>query len=303
MSSLRKHAQIVPSARIDPIAQIAWLLLLAHAAAAVFGLAGIVIALRHPELWAGTGAGEWLFSYGMRHGAALQIGLGAAAVFAFGVATLGLGRTAIFFVVSTTLSLAAELVGTGTGWPFGSYTYGDALGPKVLERVPVAIPLSWFSLGLTSYVLARLVLDRLGRDSAGVAAIALGVWIFVVWDLALDPAMAAPAMPLRFWTWHQTGPYFGMPLQNLAGWTATAAAFTTVSRLLWRTDVPIARVRSGFPIVMYAVNVAFAMLLNASVGLWVPIALAGVLGGLPIAVLGWTVPRVTHPEPMPWLQR
>jgi uncharacterized membrane protein len=281
----------------------AWVLLLAHAMAAVFGLAGIVIALRHPELWAGTGTGEWLFSFGMRYGGMLQIALGAAAVFAFGIATLGFRRTATFFVAATTLSLAAELVGTGTGWPFGSYTYGDALGPKVLERVPIAIPLSWFSLGLTSYLLARLVLDRLGRATTGPAALVLGVWIFVVWDLALDPAMAHPGMPLRFWVWHQTGPYFGMPYQNLAGWTATAAAFMTLSRLLWGSDVPIARVHAGFPLVMYAVNVAFAMVLNASVGLWVPIVLAGALGLLPIALLYRPVPRLAPPHPAPWPQR
>src|SRR5437870_3167852 len=85
--------------------------------------------------------------------------------------------------IGATASLAAELVGTGTGWPFGSYTYGDALGSKVLERVPIAIPLSWFSLGLTSYLLARIVLARLGRATTGPAALVLGVWIFVVWDL------------------------------------------------------------------------------------------------------------------------
>jgi putative membrane protein len=281
----------------------AWVLLLAHAVAAVFGLAGIVIALRHPELWAGTGTGEWLFSFGMRHGAVLQIALGAAAVLAFGIATLGVRRTAIFFVAATTLSLAAELVGTGTGWPFGSYTYGDALGPKVLERVPIAIPLSWFSLGLTSYLLARIVLDRLGRPTTGPAALVLGVWIFVVWDLALDPAMAHPGMPLRFWVWHQTGPYFGMPLQNLAGWTATAAAFMTVSRLAWGSEVPITRVPAGFPLAMYAVNVAFAMVLNASVGLWVPIVLAGALGLLPVAWLHRPMPRLAPPHPAPWPQR
>ena len=264
---------------------VAWTLLAAHALAAAFGLAGMLVALRHPEIWAGTGAGEWLFSFGMRHGGLLQIALGAAAVFAFGVAAIGVRRTTVFFTVATLCSLGAELLGTGTGWPFGAYTYGEALGPKVMERVPIGIPLSWFSLGLTSYALARLAFRRLAVRAGAAASIALAVWFFVVWDLVLDPAMASRELPIRFWTWHQDGPFFGMPLQNLAGWAATAALFTTISRSLWGGELAADRLPAAFPIAMYAVNLGFAMALDASVGLWLPIAMALGLGLVPVLVL------------------
>jgi putative membrane protein len=261
------------------------MLLAAHAAAALFGLGGMLIALRHPDWWVGTGVGEWLFSFGMRHGGFGQIALGAAAVFVFGVVALGLGRTAVFFAVSTLCSLGAELLGTGTGWPFGAYAYGDALGPKILDRVPVGIPLSWFSLGLTAYVLARLSYRRLDVRAGAAATVALGVWYFVVWDLVLDPAMASPTLPIRFWTWHQDGPFFGMPLENLAGWAGTAALFMTLSRWVWRTELDVGRVPVAFPLAMYAVNLGFAMALDASVGLWLPIVMACVLGLVPVLVL------------------
>ena len=271
---------------------IAWILLAAHVAAAVFGLAGMLVALRHPELWAGTGIGESAFSFGMRYGGLLQIALGAAAVGAFGVVVIGVRRTAVFFAVSTMCSLGAELLGTGTGWPFGAYTYTDALGPKILERVPVGIPLSWFSLGLTAYLLARLTFLRLGRAAGAAASVALGTWFFVVWDLVLDPAMASSSLPIRFWVWHHEGPFYGMPLQNLAGWAATAALFMTVSRALWRTEVDARHVPPGFPIAMYGVNLGFAMALDASVGLWVPIAMALALGLVP-ALLLWRSPAAS----------
>jgi putative membrane protein len=258
----------------------------------------MLIALRHPDLWAGTGIGEWVFSLGMRHGGFGQIALGAGAVFAFGAAVLGLGRTAIFFVVATLCSLGAELLGTGTGWPFGAYAYGDALGPKILDRVPIGIPLSWFSLGLTAYVLARLSYRRLDVRAGAPASIALAVWYFVVWDLVLDPAMASPTLPIRFWTWHQDGPFFGMPLENLAGWAGTAASFMTLSRWLWRAELDVRRVPAAFPIAMYAVNLGFAMALDASVGLWLPIAMALVLGIAPVLLLCRpAAPRRVHAEP------
>jgi carotene biosynthesis associated membrane protein len=278
---------------------VAWALLLAHAAAAVFGLVGMLVALRHPDLWVGTGAGEWLFSFGMRHGGVLQIALGAAAVLAFGGAAIGLRRTAIFCAVSTVCSLGAELLGTGTGWPFGAYTYGDALGPKIMERVPVGIPLSWFSLGLTSYALARLTFRRFDVRAGTAASIALAVWFFVVWDLVLDPAMASRALPIRFWTWHQGGPFFGMPLQNLAGWAATAALFMTISRWLWGDELAADRLPARFPVAMYAVNLGFAMALNASVGLWVPIVMALALGVGPAVVLTLPADRSACTAPRP----
>ena len=129
--------------------RVAYTLLIAHAAAVVFGLVGMLIALRHPEWWSGSGVGEMLFSFGMRHGGALHILLGAASLFAFGLVVLGRRRTLLFFVAAVAVSLAAELIGTETGWPFGAYEYAKTLGPMVAGRVPVAIPLSWFYLGLT----------------------------------------------------------------------------------------------------------------------------------------------------------
>ena len=134
---------------------------------------------------------------------------------------LGPRRTVIFFLVSSLLSLSSELIGTGTGWPFGNYEYTAFLGYKILDRVPFSIPLSWFSMGLVSYLLGSLLAARLGGRRT-LWSLALGVWLLTAWDLVLDPAMADPSLRVQFWTWHETGPYFGMPIQNLVGWSDRA---------------------------------------------------------------------------------
>jgi uncharacterized membrane protein len=90
-----------------------------------------------------------------------------------------------------------------------------------------------------------------------------------------------------------------MPLQNLVGWTATAAAFMTLSRLLWGAEVPVARIPVAFPAVLYGINVAFAMALNASVGLWPPIVLAAGLGLAPLLLLRRPAPAGPAPA-LPW---
>jgi len=198
--------------------RLARLLLIGHLAALAFGLAGLLIALPHPEWWAGDATAVRVFEFGMNHGGATHIILGAAAVFVFGWYVLGLRRTLIFFVVATTLSLGSELIGTGTGWPFGNYSYTSFLGAKILDRVPFTIPLSWFYMGLSSYLLGRVLAVKFcGRHAWW--PLALGVWLLTAWDLVLDPAMADPSLLVQFWTWDETGPYFGMPIQNLAART------------------------------------------------------------------------------------
>src|ERR671938_555290 len=92
-------------------------LLVAHAAALAFGLAGMLIALPNPQLWASSPLGVRTFSFGMQYAGSLHIVLGALASLAFGGAAIGWRRTLVFFVAACGLSLGSELVGTGTGWP------------------------------------------------------------------------------------------------------------------------------------------------------------------------------------------
>ena len=260
--------------------RLARIFLIAHLAALVFGLAGLLVALPHPEWWAGDPTALRVFEFGMTYAGATHIIFGAAAMFVFAWFTLGPRRTLIFFIVSTTLSLASELIGTGTGWPFGNYEYTSFLGYKVLGRVPFTIPLSWFYLGCAAYILGSVLAARFGSRRT-FWSLAIGVWLLTAWDLVLDPAMADPSLQVRFWTWHETGPYFGMPIQNLVGWSLTGLLFMGLSRILWRGDIDasLAVTTAWFPFTVYAANLVFAMVLSLSAGLWAAVVLA-VLAGL-----------------------
>jgi len=263
----------------------------AHVAVMVFGLAGLTIAMRQPELWAASELGVTVYSWGTRLAGPLQIIFAAVAVFAYGVTQLGWRRLVTFFALATTVSLASELIGTGTGWPFGNYSYTSGLGYKILDRVPFTIPLSWFYMGLTSYLIGSHLVAQLRGRAGSLARVGVGVWLLVVWDLVLDPAMAHESLSARFWVWHQTGPYYGMPLQNFAGWAITGLVFMGLARLLWRGD-PEGTGRPRFALAVYQVNMLFAMVLCASVGLWSAILLGLFAGSLPaLAVLVERQPR------------
>jgi putative membrane protein len=273
------------------------LLFFGHLLALVFGLGGLLIALPHPELWADSAFASEVFTFGMKYAGSSYIVLGAATMLVFGGYFIGWRRTLLFFLVTVTLSLSSELIGTGTGWPFGNYAYTGGLGYKVLGRVPYTIPLSWFYIGFASYLLANVLVDRFRTSRHPLWTVALGAYLLTVWDLVLDPAMAQESMPIQFWNWFETGPYFGMPVKNFVGWTVTGLLFMTLSRMLWRGDIRSDEYPVWVPCGVYLANMAFAMALSLSVGLWEPAIAAVLLGCVPVT-LAWRVQRgrltVTH---------
>ena len=280
---------------------ISWTFVVLHALALGLGLFGLLVAIPHPELFAGNAPAVTFYTQALNNTGGLGMLLGTLAMLAFGLWQYGPRRTLIFFVAACVISAAAELTGTKTGWPFGGYEYTSFLGPKLLGRVPVAVPLSWFYMGFASYVLAdALVKFRGAREPDGAPArtrtlwsIVYGTVLLVSWDLVLDPSMAAPQMQyVHFWIWHEHGPYFGMPLRNLVGWFGTGLVFMAAGRALWReSDPPTAPVL--LPFTVYAINIVWSMILAISAGMW-PTAVAAIIFSLLPAALALTPSRRTR---------
>jgi putative membrane protein len=96
--------------------------------------------------------------------------------------------------------------------------------------------------------------------------------------------MAHPAMPIKFWMWHEEGAYFGMPLWNFVGWGMTAATFMGLARWAWG-EVAVTRQALRWAATVYGVNLVFAALLTAGVGFWGPIVFAIVGASAPVLAL------------------
>lgn len=279
------------------------ILLAMHIGALVFGLVGLLYVIPNLDKFADNPQAMRVYTWALDNAGATHIIFGALAMFAFGWVTIGLRRTALFFYVSYSLSLASELAGTGTGFPFGNYAYTSYLGIKVFDHVPWTIPLSWFYVGFACYLLATVIVGKAGWRHATVWTLVLGVWFLTVWDLVLDPAMAHQDLGVKFWTWSETGPYFGMPVKNFIGWSATGLLYMGLSRYFWGSDLDPKTIPSRFPLAVYTANTAFAIALSLSVGLWIPVLLALFLGVIPaaMAVGGEDEPEERAPAP-PQLQ-
>ncbi|MBD2624212.1 carotenoid biosynthesis protein [Microcystis flos-aquae FACHB-1344] len=262
-------------------------LLIGHIVSMAFGLAGLLLVLPHPEFVANLpDFGKTAFAWSMAGGGVVYMVLGMAAVAVYAYRTLGVWHWLGFMVPAISLSLCSELLGTSTGFPFGHYRYLSGLGYKIAGLVPFTIPLSWFYLGFSAYIIARVGLSTLAIPQwlQNLGAIAIGAVLLTSWDFVLDPAMSQTTMP--FWIWEQPGAFFGMPYENFAGWFGTGCVFMTVATLIWQVQpVKLPSQDVTLPFVMYLGNFGFATVMSMGAGIYPPIFLGLLTGILPLILL------------------
>ena len=224
----------------------------------------------------------------MAGGGVVYMVLATAAVALYAYRTLGIWHCLTFMIPAIALSLGSELLGTSTGFPFGEYRYLSGLGYKIAGLVPFTIPLSWFYLGFSAYIIALAGLKRLEISNwlCELGAIVFGSLCLTSWDFVLDPAMSQAPVP--FWVWDTPGAFFGMPYQNFAGWMGTGMIFMTVATLLWRVKpFLVSNNDLKLPLAIYFANFVFAAVLSLVAGFYIPVLLGVVLGILPLLVLYW----------------
>ncbi|CDM95311.1 MAG: carotenoid biosynthesis protein [Limnospira sp. PMC 1291.21] len=271
-----------------------------HILSTLFGLAGLLIVLPNPELIINLPPiGQSFFQLSMAGGGVAYIVFGAIAVSLYAYRTLGLVTTLGFMVPSIVLSLSSELLGTSTGFPFGHYQYLNGLGYKIADLVPFTIPLSWFYMGLTCYLLARggLKVTLASSWVRHVAALAVAAILLTAWDLVLDPAMSQAPFP--FWQFQEVGEFFGMPYRNLTGWMGTGLVFMTVAAVLWRgKPIVLSRPLLTLPLLVYLTNFGFGAVITVVAldpKFLLPTLLSVLFGVVPAIALWWTALRPDMP--------
>jgi putative membrane protein len=232
---------------------------------ATLALVTIVLAPEPPSLMNSPYAGE-VYAIANRYSGPLYVILGALAVLAHATGAVGGGRAVAMLGAAFVISLAAELIGTGTGLPFGEYAYTPMLGYKLGGRVPFPIPLSWFYMLYGCLAICGRLLPARDDLRTRLTWAALAGVFLTAWDVSLDPAMS---FATTHWYWIQPGPFYNMPWVNFAGWllTGTIVAFAMLaavppSRFAARVSI------STLPVLIYAVNGVMPLAMVARAGLW-----------------------------------
>lgn len=119
----------------------------------------------------------------------------------------------------------AEYAGIHYHFPFGNYTYGPVLGPK-LQAVPIIIGINWFIVLYLAYYQSH----RFSKNPTMRVFFAAG--IATIFDMLIEPV----AMHYNFWQWDEGI----IPIQNYLGWfgvSALLASFFPILKIKTRSEV------------------------------------------------------------------
>lgn len=111
------------------------------------------------------------------------------------------------YLLIAALAFGIEAIGVATGFPFGDYSYEQALGPHIIE-VPLLIGLLWLLLLQGALHLCSKWVKGFFPRVLLVALMLTGV------DLLIEPV----AMDFAYWQWYGED----VPLNNYLGWFGTA---------------------------------------------------------------------------------
>lgn len=149
----------------------------------------------------------------------------AAASVTHAATSLGIRAAVTLAVVASGLGLAAEVLGTATGFPFGRYEYSGTLGPQ-LWGVPVVISTAWTMMAWPALLVARRLAVAAPGPLRRIQVTLIGGWTLASWDLFLDPQMTAAG----HWVFADPHPALpgvpGIPLTNYAGWLLVSLVMT-----------------------------------------------------------------------------
>ena len=135
---------------------------------------------------------------------------------------IGPRRALLSILALAGFAYAIETTGVATGFPYGEFRYGEALGPKAFGLVPYLLPVSYLPL----------VLGAVGAAGGGriVSRTLKAAVLLVALDAVLDPG----AVRLGFWEYVEGGFYYGVPLSNYLGWLLSGALGAAVLLLVGR---------------------------------------------------------------------
>ena len=144
------------------------------------------------------------------------------------------------FIACFFLGMIAEILGVNYQLIFGSYHYGEILGPKIMG-VPLLIGINWFILIMITAAIAQEFSSKLWQQ------ILIGIMLMVFLDLLIEPI--APL--LDFWEFEGGE----APFQNFIGWALVSLPLQVFFQRLK------IRFNNSFPYHLYLLQVLFFTIL------------------------------------------
>jgi uncharacterized membrane protein len=152
--------------------------------------------------------------------------IGIAAACAHAVVFYGWKDAAVLLVICLVTTFTMENIGSITGFPFGHYHFEVGSNFVHVGVIPLIVGPLWFGMGYFSWIVAGILLGRMGPRVNGtfeiVARPIVAAFVMAQWDVVMDPPEATIS---KVWIWHDGGADFGVPLSNYLGWLLTGWLF------------------------------------------------------------------------------
>lgn len=142
----------------------------------------------------------------------------------------------IFFLIAFVMGMATEIVGVNTGLLFGTYHYGQVLGPKVYG-VPWLIGFNWFFIVFCASAFITECLNAvqtkfnltIPASWFSIMVVMGGAAIATCFDLILEPL----AIKLHFWSWENGD----IPVFNYICWFIISAILLSIKMYFKKLSV------------------------------------------------------------------
>lgn len=165
----------------------------------------------------------------------------------------------VFFIACFVTGIFVEIIGTSTGYLFGSYEYGTVLGPA-FKKVPWIIGINWFIIiyccGVAVHTLLSKISRKLGEEMERpikkikvLSIVVDGATLAVFLDWLIEPA----AVKLGYWAWLGDGE---IPMFNYISWFVVSMFLLMIFHLL-----PFPK-QNKFAIHLFFIQAMFFLLLR-----------------------------------------
>ena len=148
-------------------------------------------------------------------------------------------------------SMAIELIGVESGFPFGEYSYTESLPLLVFGRVPLIIGLCWVIVVTNSVI---LIYSFLAEYVNGFVISLISASIILLFDLFLEPYAT---IVNKLWIWNGGK----IPWQNYASWWVIGFLFSLAVFYLIKLDTDKVKERY-VPITIIGLNLVQFLTVN-----------------------------------------